>query len=138
MKIYSKKKKNLLTEKHHDNQYNRNNTNNLTTVIRNQFISEVRLYNIKNKDISSKMNLPKSVYHTYQYTNKNVLNICVICLGEFFIGEEVMTLPCFHFFHTKCINEWYKYGKKCPICNTALDKGDNLSNIRYNKDKKIE
>ena len=131
-----KKNKSSMTERRHYNQYICNDTNNVKTEIQNQYIYETLGFNFKNKDISSKMNLPKSVYHTYQYKNKNVLSICVICLGEFLIGEEVLTLPCFHFFHSKCINEWYKYGKKCPICNTVVDKEDKSSNNQFTEDKK--
>lgn len=119
-----KKKKSLPLEKHHNNQYNRNNTNNLNLEIKNHLIYGVNFLNNKKTDISCKTNLPKSVYHTYQYKNTNVLSKCVICLGEFLIGQEVLTLPCFHFFHNKCINEWYQYSKKCPICKTVVGKED--------------
>lgn len=30
---------------------------------------------------------------------------CMVCLSEYELGEEVKTLPCFHMFHTECVNE---------------------------------
>ncbi|EFH50319.1 predicted protein [Arabidopsis lyrata subsp. lyrata] len=31
------------------------------------------------------------------------LNPCMICVGEIFLGEEAITLPCCHVFHKSCI-----------------------------------
>mmetsp|Transcript_26583 Transcript_26583/g.26247 ORF Transcript_26583/g.26247 Transcript_26583/m.26247 type:complete len:99 (+) Transcript_26583:1170-1466(+) len=30
---------------------------------------------------------------------------CMVCLEPYAIGETVKTLPCFHMFHTNCIDE---------------------------------
>ncbi len=61
-------------------------------------------------------NLPKSIYHVYQYKNKNAIKNCSICLDNFVIGTEIVTLPCFHFFHCDCIGRWLNKKKNCPIC----------------------
>jgi len=47
--------------------------------------------------------------------------ICTICLEEFFKGDEIKTIPCLHFYHCKCIDEWLKRSKCCPICNAHVD-----------------
>ena len=65
-------------------------------------------------------NLPVSVFHTYQFNNKNVDKTCSICLEEFIIGKTIVTLPCFHFFHVKCISDWLKKQNYCPICLTEI------------------
>ena len=65
-------------------------------------------------------NLPKSIYHVYQYNNKNMGKECVICLENFVIGKEILTLPCFHFFHVDCISKWMMKKKLCPICLSSI------------------
>ena len=64
--------------------------------------------------------LPKSIYHVYQYNNKNMGKICAICLDKFIIGKEILTLPCFHFFHVDCISKWMMIKKNCPICLSSI------------------
>lgn len=52
---------------------------------------------------------------------------CVICLDDFKIGEKVAALPCIHFFHNSCIQNWIKKQKNCPICKFELTQ-ENLNN----------
>ena len=33
---------------------------------------------------------------------------CAVCQMEFEPGDEVLTLPCSHFYHPNCIGEWLK------------------------------
>jgi len=44
---------------------------------------------------------------------------CTICLEEFYKGDEIKTIPCMHFYHSECIDEWFKRSKSCPICNAS-------------------
>ena len=76
--------------------------------------------NFKNKLQDFASHLPKSIYHTYQYKNKNMTKDCSICLGNFLIGQEICTLPCFHIFHIKCISDWFKKKTTCPICLCSI------------------
>jgi hypothetical protein len=41
---------------------------------------------------------------------------CLVCLCDFELEEKVSSLPCFHCFHTKCIDEWIIRNPRCPIC----------------------
>jgi len=41
---------------------------------------------------------------------------CAICLEHYTVGEHVRTIPCFHTFHSKCIDPWLKRKAECPIC----------------------
>jgi hypothetical protein len=45
---------------------------------------------------------------------------CSICLGEYTDTDEVMKLPCSHFFHSPCITEWACVSQLCPICRTNI------------------
>ena len=64
--------------------------------------------------------LPRSIYRVYQFNNKNMDKECEICLGNFIIGEEILTLPCFHFFHCNCISNWLRNKEECPICKSSI------------------
>ena len=40
---------------------------------------------------------------------------CCICLEDMAAGERVRQLPCKHYFHVPCIDEWLKVNKVCPV-----------------------
>lgn len=41
---------------------------------------------------------------------------CSVCLEAYRVGDEVRTIPCFHTFHTGCIDPWLAERAECPIC----------------------
>jgi len=43
-------------------------------------------------------------------------NPCSICQEDFAADEEVRDLPCQHYFHSHCIDQWLVIQKKCPLC----------------------
>ena len=45
---------------------------------------------------------------------------CTICLEDFAIGNKIIYLPCFHYYHSKCIDTWVKTSNKCPLCNIEI------------------
>ena len=48
---------------------------------------------------------------------------CIICMENYKIDDNVETLPCFHFFHKDCIDQWFKGNKdSCPICKHDVTK----------------
>jgi len=113
-----------------------------------------------------------------KHKNKRMSNImedtCIICLENFAkendikshvltgnsdeedttsnninnIPDDKITIPCDHSFHTKCILNWFKQEKRCPICRTKFDfygdeekkeDSENVLNIKnYDKDKNME
>lgn len=44
---------------------------------------------------------------------------CSVCLESFAIGDRFRTLPCFHLFHTPCIDTWLQESSECPNCRHA-------------------
>jgi hypothetical protein len=48
---------------------------------------------------------------------------CSVCLGDYQPEQEVMTLPCEHFFHSICVQEWLKISQLCPMCRGNVVQG---------------
>lgn len=44
---------------------------------------------------------------------------CIVCLDEVMIGEEVVVMPCKHWFHEACIKLWLREHNTCPICRSS-------------------
>jgi len=49
---------------------------------------------------------------------------CIICLCDYEVGDNMLTLSCTHAFHTKCIKDWLALHNHCPICKHVLKKQD--------------
>lgn len=45
---------------------------------------------------------------------------CRICLELYEEGDEVKTLPCFHIFHSECIDKWFQFSDECCICKNCV------------------
>jgi hypothetical protein len=41
---------------------------------------------------------------------------CAVCLEAYAANDEVRTIPCFHTFHTRCIDPWLSQKAVCPVC----------------------
>lgn len=46
--------------------------------------------------------------------------VCTVCCDEFEAEEEVRALPCLHFYHRECIDQWLMYHRQCPICKHVV------------------
>ncbi|KAI0516734.1 hypothetical protein F5B22DRAFT_178436 [Xylaria bambusicola] len=46
---------------------------------------------------------------------------CTICIDEVKVGDEVVVLPCRHWFHEECASLWLKQHNSCPVCRAAID-----------------
>ena len=41
---------------------------------------------------------------------------CSICLEEMNSNTKITALNCAHIYHEKCVNEWLRKNRVCPIC----------------------
>ena len=46
---------------------------------------------------------------------------CSVCISKYEEGEEILTLTCFHKFHSSCIETWFNTQNWCPVCRTKLE-----------------
>ncbi|KAI2504977.1 finger protein [Fragilaria crotonensis] len=45
--------------------------------------------------------------------------VCSICLVDFDAGDAVRDLPCKHFFHLSCVDNWLRSESTCPLCRES-------------------
>nr|XP_043617050.1 E3 ubiquitin ligase BIG BROTHER-related-like [Erigeron canadensis] len=65
--------------------------------------------------------LPTCKYRSGLFSkNKKKEESCVVCQMDFNFGDRLITLPCSHQYHTKCITDWLKLRKNCPICQKEV------------------
>ncbi|KNA06624.1 hypothetical protein SOVF_179290 [Spinacia oleracea] len=46
--------------------------------------------------------------------------VCSICLEGWEKGDDVKILPCGHYFHPACADEWLFTNRFCPLCRFEL------------------
>ena len=52
---------------------------------------------------------------------------CTICITEVELNEEVLLLPCKHWFHEECVVMWLKQHNTCPVCRNPVVQKDSGS-----------
>ncbi|OBT66313.1 hypothetical protein VE03_04291 [Pseudogymnoascus sp. 23342-1-I1] len=45
---------------------------------------------------------------------------CSVCMDDVVLDEEVVALPCTHWFHETCVKAWLSEHNTCPICRTGV------------------
>ena len=98
----------------------------------NRDVARIETNNIPDNGIVIEMNSQEIINNNIDlskslssYTpEKNEINnsYCTICLVslENYLDIPISKLKCNHIFHQKCIKEWYKNNKNCPICRYAF------------------
>lgn len=47
--------------------------------------------------------------------------VCVFCLCEVIIGDEITEIKCHHVFHSPCLDKWLElWGDTCPLCRVSF------------------
>lgn len=46
---------------------------------------------------------------------------CPVCISQYEAGEELRYLPCVHFFHKLCIDQWLDVSPSCPVCKAHVE-----------------
>ena len=67
------------------------------------------------------LNLLNETKINNELLNNNEIKICPICLDNYKIEDKILYLPCFHFYHSKCIKKWLKCSKICPLCKKEIN-----------------
>lgn len=52
---------------------------------------------------------------------------CSVCMDDVGVGEEMVFLPCNHWFHETCASAWLSEHDSCPICRKSTS-GDSPPN----------
>ena len=82
---------------------------------------QVLLKKQKKKTIDNLAELLEERNLTKEMLEKGEQKNCSICLDDFVVGDKIMYLPCFHYYHSKCIEKWAHSSDKCPLCNTEIN-----------------
>ena len=95
----------------------------------------IRMPNFPNMIIMNQIQIPKKkekktiknltqlfdeIELTKDILDKGEQKNCSICLEDFAVGDKIIYLPCFHYYHSKCIDTWVKNSNICPLCNTEI------------------
>lgn len=54
---------------------------------------------------------------------------CPICLQVYKSGIDLRILPCGHYYHNRCVDEWLRIATNCPLCKApiSLNHDDNVT-----------
>jgi hypothetical protein len=55
-----------------------------------------------------------------KYENTGDMDECPVCLEKYNENEELIELDCHHYYHEKCIKDWLKKNRNCPICREGV------------------
>ncbi|XP_052064308.1 uncharacterized protein LOC127704334 isoform X1 [Mytilus californianus] len=57
----------------------------------------------------------------YQVCPGEEVKECLVCMCEFEDKDQLRILPCFHEFHTPCIDKWIGVNATCPVCRVVVN-----------------
>ncbi|XP_076812494.1 RING finger protein 11-like isoform X2 [Clavelina lepadiformis] len=77
--------------------------------------------------------LPRNTWDENHVANKKVRECC-ICMIDFEQDEPIRYLPCMHYYHLDCIDDWLMRSFTCPTCMEPVDAALLLSYDSQNLD----
>ena len=63
--------------------------------------------------------------------------ICSVCHEGYEEGVECIELNCKHVFHRKCISQWLKLKRNCPMCKQEVQKPKPRANDQNRSDENL-
>ena len=82
---------------------------------------QVLMQKPKKKTVDNLAELVEEKTLTKDILDKGEQKSCSICLDDFVVGDKIIYLPCFHYYHAQCIEKWAHSSDKCPLCNTEIN-----------------
>ena len=55
-------------------------------------------------------------FFVYEHPEGAEKDMCSVSYEDYENGAECIKLGCTHFFHKKCISQWLRLKKSCPLC----------------------
>ena len=52
--------------------------------------------------------------------NDDLLIECAICLENYEEEDDIVVLPCHHYYHKNCLEEWIAHNGSCPMCRITV------------------
>jgi E3 ubiquitin-protein ligase DOA10 len=46
---------------------------------------------------------------------------CTVCQQDYAAEDEIVSLPCKHWFHRSCVFQWLQTSKQCPMCMREVE-----------------
>ena len=84
------------------------------------FICLVRPLLEKSRGLSRQQirNLPRKLYR--DLPPPVTATSCSVCLEDFRPEDRLITIPCGHLFHEKCLSDWLEINAICPLCRAPV------------------
>jgi len=60
---------------------------------------------------------------TWKSAEAQKVRECPICFEDFEENDEIRYLPCCHFYHSKCVDDWLIRSFTCPSCMEPVEMG---------------
>lgn len=80
----------------------------------------MRLGMISNSTAAPKGTLEKQAMVPWDSPELANSPTCSICLDDFGPGKDIRRTCCGHFYDAKCLGDWLKVNRTCPLCRTDL------------------
>ena len=105
----------------------RTHRSNISTICGDSVIHEVIQRSLVDRLPRSKASMDQRTGRVEVFFLKVIIkyiedNLCSICLVEYELDSDLVTLPCLHIFHCECTKQWIRIlSFECPVCGTRSD-----------------